>query len=399
MRRARSGLGGGRVEARAPAGRPPPPRLGPVFDPRAAWRTASRSPGVLGRPDATSAPGCGPRRGRGRARALRTLRRGPCGGRRVGGRRVRPGGSVGPAEILWARVILWSPAVAPAWSSRPGTPAPERRRSSWAWAWGSTGWSPASRATTTPPPPAWATRSTCWSGPTCTASPGCGWPSWGPPWPSAAMPRAPAPPTTRPGRRTRRPTRCSIPGSPSTAPGSARPRAGSSMRSTGRWPPPSRPRELGQRAFEVVAAFDVARLGRPDLVVDRLGALVPLVDGDFAPACRRAALALADRDPAGLTDCSRLFEELGHDLLAAEVATAAYARLRSGRRPGHRGPRRRAVPPAARPVPGCRHPAARPGARTRPAAGDSRGAGGGGPAGAGRPHRGAGGRRRVTSVS
>jgi hypothetical protein len=93
-------------------------------------------------------------------------------------------------------------------------------------------------------------------------------------------------------------------------------------------------RELGQRAFEVVAAFDVARLGRPDLVVDRLGALVPLVDGDFAPACRRAALALADRDPAGLTDCSRLFEELGHDLLAAEVATAAYARLRSGSGPG-----------------------------------------------------------------
>jgi tetratricopeptide (TPR) repeat protein len=89
-------------------------------------------------------------------------------------------------------------------------------------------------------------------------------------------------------------------------------------------------RALGQRAFEVIAAYDVARLGRPDLVVDRLGALVPLVDGDFAPACRRAALALAGQDPAGLTDCSRLFEELGHDLLAAEAATAAFAFLDAG---------------------------------------------------------------------
>jgi hypothetical protein len=86
-------------------------------------------------------------------------------------------------------------------------------------------------------------------------------------------------------------------------------------------------RGLGQRAFEVVAAYDVARLGRPELVVDRLGALVPLVDGAFAPACRRAAVALDERDPAGLTDCSRLFEELGHDLLAAEAATAAHALL------------------------------------------------------------------------
>ena len=92
-------------------------------------------------------------------------------------------------------------------------------------------------------------------------------------------------------------------------------------------------RGLGQRAFEVTAAYDVARLGRPDLVVDRLGALVPLVDGDFAPVCRRAAEALAERDPAGLTDCSRLFEELGHDLLAAEAATAAHALLQAGRTP------------------------------------------------------------------
>jgi hypothetical protein len=92
-------------------------------------------------------------------------------------------------------------------------------------------------------------------------------------------------------------------------------------------------RALGQRAFEVIAAYDVARLGRPDLVVDRLGALVPLVDGDFAPACRRAAMALAAQDPAGLTDCSRLFEELGHDLLAAEAATAAHALLQAGSGP------------------------------------------------------------------
>jgi hypothetical protein len=82
---------------------------------------------------------------------------------------------------------------------------------------------------------------------------------------------------------------------------------------------------LGQRALEVAAAYDVARLGRPELVEDRLAALVPLVEGRFAPTCRDATRALRRDDGRGLTDCSRRFEALGHDLMAAEMAVAALA--------------------------------------------------------------------------
>jgi ATP/maltotriose-dependent transcriptional regulator MalT len=86
---------------------------------------------------------------------------------------------------------------------------------------------------------------------------------------------------------------------------------------------------LGHRAFEVSAAFDVARLGRPELVEERLTGLVPLVEGRFAPACRDATRALIRRDAAGLTDGSRRFEALGHDLIAAELGAAAHALLRT----------------------------------------------------------------------
>jgi hypothetical protein len=86
---------------------------------------------------------------------------------------------------------------------------------------------------------------------------------------------------------------------------------------------------LGHRAFEVNAVFDVARLGRPDLVEERLTGLVPLVEGRFAPACRDATRALLEGDPGGLADCSRRFEALGHDLVAAEMAAAALALLPS----------------------------------------------------------------------
>jgi DNA-binding CsgD family transcriptional regulator len=90
---------------------------------------------------------------------------------------------------------------------------------------------------------------------------------------------------------------------------------------------------LGHRAFEVTAAFDVARLGRPELVEERITALVPLVEGRFAPTCRDATRALIRRDAEGLTDCSRRFEALGHDLVAAEMGAAAYALLRAAAAP------------------------------------------------------------------
>jgi len=87
---------------------------------------------------------------------------------------------------------------------------------------------------------------------------------------------------------------------------------------------------LGHRALEVGAAFDVARLGRPELVEERLTGLVPLVEGRFAPACRDAARALLHRDPDGLADCTRRFEALGHDLVAAEVGAVAEVLLPVG---------------------------------------------------------------------
>jgi hypothetical protein len=87
---------------------------------------------------------------------------------------------------------------------------------------------------------------------------------------------------------------------------------------------------LGQRAIEVSAAFDVARLGRPELVDDRLAGLVPLVEGRFAPACRDAARALVHRDPDRLADCTRRFEALGHELVAAEMGAVAEALLPPG---------------------------------------------------------------------
>jgi hypothetical protein len=84
---------------------------------------------------------------------------------------------------------------------------------------------------------------------------------------------------------------------------------------------------LGHRAFEVAAAFDVARFGRPDLVEGRMAAIVPFMEGRFAPLCRDATRALLHDDTRGLTDASRRFEALGNDLVAAETATAAHALL------------------------------------------------------------------------
>jgi DNA-binding CsgD family transcriptional regulator len=92
-------------------------------------------------------------------------------------------------------------------------------------------------------------------------------------------------------------------------------------------------RDLGQAGFEVVATFDVARLGRPELVDGRLRDLAAAVDGELAPTCRDATTALVRRDGAELLDCSRRFEALGHHLVAAEAANVAHLILRSARAP------------------------------------------------------------------
>ncbi len=92
--------------------------------------------------------------------------------------------------------------------------------------------------------------------------------------------------------------------------------------------------ELHQLAFEVLAAFDVARLGRPELVTARLATLSLEVDGAMASLCARAAQALARRDGPALLDAALGFEQLGACLLAAEAAAAATL----GSRPQQLGP-------------------------------------------------------------
>ena len=86
-----------------------------------------------------------------------------------------------------------------------------------------------------------------------------------------------------------------------------------------------RARETGQRAFEVVAAFDVARLGRPELVNERLADLAATVEGPLAALCARASPALGDHDVGQLVAAAGEAERLGGCLVAAELATAAAA--------------------------------------------------------------------------
>jgi DNA-binding CsgD family transcriptional regulator len=92
-------------------------------------------------------------------------------------------------------------------------------------------------------------------------------------------------------------------------------------------------RDTEQPTFEVIALYDVARLGAPATVQARLKELAGRVEGDFAGACARAAAALAARDADALEQTTTRFADHGHLLLAAETATAAAHRHNeSGRR-------------------------------------------------------------------
>ena len=115
-----------------------------------------------------------------------------------------------------------------------------------------------------------------------------------------------------------------------------------------------RAHHLGQDAFEVVVAFDVARLGRPELVVDRLAALARTVDSGLAPLCAQAARALAGRDGPTLLALAADFERLGARLWAAEAAAAAVSSLPGS---GAATPRAAAVERASRLRDRCPHAA------------------------------------------
>jgi DNA-binding CsgD family transcriptional regulator len=91
--------------------------------------------------------------------------------------------------------------------------------------------------------------------------------------------------------------------------------------------------ELGSYLVEAVGLHDVARLGAPAVVVDRLEALAGRVEGPLPGAYALHAAALAKGDAPGLDAAASRFEAIGTMLLAAEAAAeASRAHADAGRR-------------------------------------------------------------------
>jgi len=89
---------------------------------------------------------------------------------------------------------------------------------------------------------------------------------------------------------------------------------------------------LGQDGFAVRALLDVARLGEPALVVQRLSTLAGRVDGPFAGNAAAYASALLGSDASRLLEVAERFAAQDALLLAAEAAdAAATAHRASGR--------------------------------------------------------------------
>jgi DNA-binding CsgD family transcriptional regulator len=78
-----------------------------------------------------------------------------------------------------------------------------------------------------------------------------------------------------------------------------------------------------QFTFEAVALYDVARLGAPADVRQRLEELAGLLEGRLAAVLASSAVALAAEDGAALDRVGAAFEDLGALLLAAEAKVAA----------------------------------------------------------------------------
>ncbi len=79
----------------------------------------------------------------------------------------------------------------------------------------------------------------------------------------------------------------------------------------------------GDRSGEVACLHDLARLGRPDEVRDRLAARIDVADGDLYPLLRDHVVALCDRSPDALGAVAERFAGIGAWLLASEAAHAA----------------------------------------------------------------------------
>ncbi len=78
---------------------------------------------------------------------------------------------------------------------------------------------------------------------------------------------------------------------------------------------------LGKFAFEAALLHDIARLGDPGAVTDRLGWLADVVEGPLVRARATYAAGAATADAAMLGEAAATFERCGSPLLAAEAAT------------------------------------------------------------------------------
>ncbi|MCU1390835.1 MAG: transcriptional regulator, LuxR family [Ilumatobacteraceae bacterium] len=82
-------------------------------------------------------------------------------------------------------------------------------------------------------------------------------------------------------------------------------------------------RDTGQRGFEILVLFDLARLGEPDEVASRLAEIVEPGQSILHEAMASAAAAMARSNPAELVAQADAFAEMGANLFAAECAVAA----------------------------------------------------------------------------
>jgi len=90
--------------------------------------------------------------------------------------------------------------------------------------------------------------------------------------------------------------------------------------------------ERGQAAQEGEQLHDLVRMGRPELVLDRLSSLGARVQGELAPAYVGHARALVDGSSADLEAVAGRFTEMGASLLAAEAwVESSLSHERSGR--------------------------------------------------------------------
>jgi DNA-binding CsgD family transcriptional regulator len=107
-------------------------------------------------------------------------------------------------------------------------------------------------------------------------------------------------------------------------------------------------RVRGQFTLEAVSLYDVARIGAPARVRDRLAELAGLLEGRLTPLLASSAAALAAEDGPALDRTAAAFEDLGALLLAAEATAAAVrAHQAAGREPSANASRERAARLAA----------------------------------------------------